>query len=138
MALWSCQCSQRSERVVPNPDGHLWSFPAAGGNSPVLAARGDEHIVSPPSFLSRRHRRRDKKGYIRAKLDGRTRVYAPKVKPRTVIRETLDDLIDRLFGGEVYPLMKHLIEDHGITGENIDQLKQLLEQLEEESDGLRQ
>ncbi len=82
-------------------------------------------------------RRLADKGYIRAKLDGRTRIYAPKVKPRTVIRETLDDLIDRLFGGEVYPLMKHLIEDHGITGENIDQLKQLLEQLEEESDGSR-
>ena len=50
-------------------------------------------------------RRLADKGYIRAKLDGRTRIYAPKVKPRTVIRETLDDLIDRLFGGEVYPLM---------------------------------
>lgn len=80
-------------------------------------------------------RRLESKGYVRAKLDGRTRVYSPKVKPRTVIRETIDDLIDRLFGGEALPLMQHLIEDRGISDDELSVLRELLNRLEEESDG---
>ncbi len=80
-------------------------------------------------------RRLESKGYVRERLDGRTRVYSPKVKPRTVIRETLNDLIDRLFGGETMPLMRHLIEDRGIRDEELAELKKLIDRLEEESDG---
>ena len=80
-------------------------------------------------------RRLESKGYVRARLDGRTRVYSPKVKPRTVIRETLNELIDRLFGGETMPLMRHLIEDRGIRDEELAELKKLIDRLEEESDG---
>ena len=58
-------------------------------------------------------RRLEQKGYIKARLEGRTRVYSPRIKPRTVIRETVDDLVDRLFAGEAFPLMQHLIEDRG-------------------------
>ena len=73
-------------------------------------------------------RRLETKGYARAKLEGRVRIYAPRVKPRTVIRETVDDLIERLFGGEAMPLMKHLIEDRGISEEDLSQLRKLLDE----------
>jgi predicted transcriptional regulator len=79
-------------------------------------------------------RRLEAKGYARSSLAGRTRVYAPKVKPTTVIRETVDDLIERLFGGETLPLVRHLIEDRGISDAELAQLRQLLDRLEEESD----
>src|SRR5215510_6345995 len=59
-------------------------------------------------------RRLENKGYAKAKLDGRTRIYSPRVRPRTVIRETIDDLVERLFGGETMPLVRHLIEERGI------------------------
>lgn len=75
-------------------------------------------------------RRLEAKGYARARLTGRTRVYAPKVQPRTVIRETLDDLINRLFGGETLPLMRHLIEDRGISDDELTELRELLDRLE--------
>ncbi len=77
-------------------------------------------------------RRLESKGYITGRLAGRTRVYTPKVKPRTVIRETLDDLVDRLFGGETLPLVRHLIEDRGITDEELAELRQLIERMEKE------
>ncbi len=77
-------------------------------------------------------RRLEQKGYARAKLQGRTRVYSPRVKPRTVIRETLDDLIDRLFGGETLPLMRHLIEEGKITGEELVELREMIDRLERE------
>ncbi|QDT30193.1 Penicillinase repressor [Gimesia panareensis] len=79
-------------------------------------------------------RRLEQKGYIKARLDGRTRVYSPRVKPRTVIRETVDDLVDRLFAGETFPLMQHLIEDRNVSREDLDALKSLLDQLTEERD----
>ena len=66
-------------------------------------------------------------------LSGRARVYSPKVRSTTVIRETVEDLIDRLFGGEPLPLMQHLIEDRGVTAKEISQLRRLLDRLEEES-----
>ena len=76
-------------------------------------------------------RRLEAKGYANAKLAGRVRIYTPRVKPRTVIRETVDDLIDRLFGGEAMPLMRHLIEDRGISDEDLAQLRMLLEPKDE-------
>jgi len=78
-------------------------------------------------------RRLEAKGYARGRLEGRTRVYTPRVKRATVIRETVNDLVQRLFGGETLPLMRHLIEDRGISEEELEQLRDLLDRLEEES-----
>ena len=79
-------------------------------------------------------RRLETKGYVGSSLAGHTRVYAPKVQPTTVIRETVEDLIDRLFGGEALPLMQHLIEDRGVSATEISELRRLLDRLEEERD----
>ena len=78
-------------------------------------------------------RRLETKGYVHARLDGRTRIYSPRVKPRTVIRETIDDLVERLFGGETMPLVRHLIEERGIQAEDLAELRQLIDRLEKES-----
>lgn len=72
-------------------------------------------------------RRLETKGYVRAALEGRTRVYTPRVRPQTVIRETLDDLVERLFGGETFPLVRHLIEDRGISDADLAELRRLLD-----------
>lgn len=77
-------------------------------------------------------RRLEKKGYVNSKLDGRIRVYAARTKARTVIRETVDDLVDRLFGGKAMPLMRHLIEDRDIQTEELTELRDLIERLEKE------
>ena len=77
-------------------------------------------------------RRIEAKGYAASRLDGRTRVYGPKARPKTVIRQTIDDLVDRLFGGETMPLVRHLIEERGISEEELAELRQLVERLEQE------
>ena len=79
-------------------------------------------------------RRLESKGYVSAALDGRTRVYSVRVKPQTVIRETLDDLVDRLFGGETLPLVRHLIEDRGISDEEVAELRKLLDRRIQDKD----
>lgn len=77
-------------------------------------------------------RRLETKGYAISKLQGRTRVYSAKTKPQTVIRDTVNDLVERLFGGDTLPLMKHLIEERGINQADIEQLRQLIDDLEAE------
>ena len=77
-------------------------------------------------------RRLEAKGYLRATLEGRSRVYSARIKPRTVIRETVDDVVDRLFGGDSMPLMRHLIENQRISRDDIDQLRELLDRLDAE------
>ena len=78
-------------------------------------------------------RRLEAKGYVAGRLQGRTRIYAPKVQPRQVIGRTIDDLVDRLFGGEAMPLMRHLIEDRGISDQELAELRELVNRLERES-----
>ena len=77
-------------------------------------------------------RRLEAKGYATSRLDGRIRVYAARTKPRTVIRETVDDLVARLFGGKSMPLVRHLIEEGEITGGDLAELRELLDRLEQE------
>ncbi|MBL8817265.1 MAG: BlaI/MecI/CopY family transcriptional regulator [Planctomyces sp.] len=79
-------------------------------------------------------RRLEEKGYLNVRLDGRNRVYSPKVKPQTVIRETVSEMVDLLFGGETMPLMKHLVEERQFSSNDIHQLRELLDRLEAGSD----
>ncbi len=75
-------------------------------------------------------RRLETKGYASSKLKGRIRVYAAKAKPQTVIRETVNDLVDRLFGGDAMPLVKHLIADNQIDASDIAELRQIVDEQE--------
>jgi predicted transcriptional regulator len=74
-------------------------------------------------------RRLEAKGYASSHLEGRARIYASKARPRTVIRETVDDLVERLFGGEAMPLVRHLIEDRHLRQQDIAELRKLIDRL---------
>ena len=79
-------------------------------------------------------RRLEAKGYLRAKRKGKAKLYSPRTKPATVIRATIDDLVDRLFDGEALPLMRHLIHRRGISDAEIRELREELNRLETERD----
>ncbi len=77
-------------------------------------------------------RRLAEKGYVKASKRGRVLIYAPRVRAGTVIRETIDDLINRLFFGDTMPLFRHLIESRKISDEEVRQLREMLDQRERE------
>ncbi len=110
----------------------LWELKSATVRQVFEAFPADRRIdfTTVQTYL----RRLESKGYVKAALDGRTRVYSPRVKPQTVIRETLDDLVDRLFGGEALPLVRHLIEDRGISDAELAELRELLDRLKRNKD----
>jgi len=106
----------------------VWNLKNAGVRQvfEALPAGRDIDFTTVQTYL----RRLEDKGYLNAWLEGRNRVYSPKVRPQTVIRETVGEMVDLLFGGETMPLMKHLVEERKFSADEIDQIRQLLDQLE--------
>ena len=95
----------------------------------ALPAGRDIDFTTVQTYL----RRLEEKGYLNARLEGRSRVYSPKVRPQTVIRETVGEMVDLLFGGDSLPLVKHLVEERKFSPDDIDQLRQLLDRLESQT-----
>lgn len=105
----------------------LWRI----GPATVRAVYETASLARPIDFATVQTylRRLETKGYVSSTLSNRTRIYAAKTKPKTVIRETVNDLVDRLFGGESMPLVRHLIEDGKLEANDIAELKSLIEGL---------
>jgi predicted transcriptional regulator len=70
-------------------------------------------------------RRLEEKGYLKHRVRGKAFVYAPAAKREDVIRRTIGDLVERLFGGNPVPLMQHLAQHSGMNDEDIERLKGL-------------
>ena len=78
-------------------------------------------------------RRLESKGYLTKRREGRSNVYSPAVKPQRVIRQVVDEMVDRLFDGQTMPLMQHLIDDRDLTTSEIDALQARLDELKAKS-----
>ena len=76
-------------------------------------------------------RRLEAKGYLKSKIEGRQRLYRQRVQASKVVRENVNEFVDQLFGGEVLSLMQHLVQDRGLTRDEVDQLRDMLTQWEE-------
>jgi BlaI family penicillinase repressor len=72
-------------------------------------------------------RRLEDKGYLRHKIKGKAYVFFPVVKRDKVVKRTVVDFLDRLFGGDPRPLMQFLAEDGRIDVEDIERLRNLIE-----------
>lgn len=106
----------------------LWEIGSAGVREvfDALSNTRDMDYTTVQTYL----RRLETKGYASSKLKVRARIYTAKGRPGTVIRETVNDLVERLFGGQSLPLVRHLIEDRGMSPKEIHELKTLLDQYE--------
>jgi len=94
----------------------------------VVSQTRDIEFATVQTYL----RRLETKGYATSKLKGRVRVYASRTKARTVIRDTVNDLVERLFAGESMPLVRHLVEERGIDDGDLKELRALIDRLEAE------
>jgi predicted transcriptional regulator len=74
------------------------------------------------------------KGYLKYRLDGRSRVYSAKVRQESVILETVDDFVGNLFGGEPMPLIRHLLNESEVTPEQVAELRKLLAKAQGDDD----
>ncbi len=74
-------------------------------------------------------RRLEAKGYLSKRREGRTNVYSASVRPQNVIRDAVNDFVERMFDGEAVPVFQHLIQDRNLTDDEIEQLQATLDQL---------
>ena len=64
-------------------------------------------------------RRLENKGYLKHRTKGKAFVFSPAIKREDVVKRTVVDFLDRLFGGDPRPLMQFLAEDGRIDVEDI-------------------
>ena len=72
-------------------------------------------------------RRLEKKGYLNHKIRGKAHVFFAAVKSEKVIKRSVGDFLDRLFGGDPVPLMQYLAEHDKISANDIEELKRLID-----------
>ena len=70
-------------------------------------------------------RRLEKKGYLKHRIRGKAHVFFAAVKSENVIKRSVNDFLDRLFGGDPIPLMQYLAEHGKINAGDIEKLKRL-------------
>jgi BlaI family penicillinase repressor len=72
-------------------------------------------------------RRLEEKGYLTHKAEGKAHIFCPAVKREAVVKRTVLDFLDRLFGGDPKPLMHFLAQEGRIDAEDIDELRKLID-----------
>ncbi|HVA48984.1 MAG TPA: BlaI/MecI/CopY family transcriptional regulator [Pirellulales bacterium] len=76
-------------------------------------------------------RRLEAKGYLRVRQRGRANIYSSRVEPDRVVGEVVRDFLDRVFDGQPLPLVEQLINDRGLSDEEIERLQRTLDELKE-------
>jgi len=71
-------------------------------------------------------RRLEKKGYVKHRIQGKAHVFYAAVRSEEVIKRSVGDFLDRLFGGDPVPLMQHLAQHGKINAADIKRLEKLL------------
>jgi predicted transcriptional regulator len=70
-------------------------------------------------------RRLENKGYLKHDVRGKAHVFSAAVKKEHVVKRSVGDFLDRLFGGDPIPLMQYLAEHGQISADDIERLKKL-------------
>jgi BlaI family penicillinase repressor len=72
-------------------------------------------------------RRLEKKGYLKHQIRGKAHVFSPAVKQEAVIKRSIGDFLNRLFGGDPIPLVQYLAEHGKIDADDIKKLKEVID-----------
>ena len=72
-------------------------------------------------------RRLEDKGYLTHKVEGKAHVFCPAVRREAVVKRTVLDFLDRLFGGDPRPLMQFLAREGHVDAQDIEELRKLID-----------
>jgi BlaI family transcriptional regulator, penicillinase repressor len=73
-------------------------------------------------------KRLEDKGYLTHRTEGKAHVFVPAIQREQVVRRTVRDFVDRLFGGDPKPLMQFLAKDGHLDTEDLDELKKFIDE----------
>lgn len=108
----------------------LWSRSPLGADDVVaaLSARSDWAEPTIKTLLNRLL----KKGAIQAERDGRRYLYSPVLTRESWVSSQSEGVLERLFGGRVAPLVAHFSERGKLSQDDIDELKRLIGEIDDE------
>src|SRR5262249_14087745 len=70
----------------------------------------------------------EQKKYLKKTQNERAFVYRPTQPQRQVIGAMVRDFVNRVFNGSAEPLLVHLVEEHNLTREDLDEISRLREE----------
>ncbi len=76
-----------------------------------------------------------KKGYLTRKRIGGVYHYSPKVAKQDLLRGLVKSFVDNTLAGSVSPFVAYLSESGPVSEEDLEQLKQLVRELEQDRKG---
>ena len=108
----------------------LWSRSPLGADDVVaaLSTRSDWAEPTIKTLLNRLL----KKGAIHAERDGRRYLYSPVLTRESWVASQSEGVLERLFGGRVAPLVAHFSERGKLSQDDIDELKRLVGEIDDE------
>jgi len=108
----------------------LWETGAANVQTVQQRLERELAYTTVQTMLNILHR----KGKVKRALKDRAYFYKPAVSRSQVVKQSVNDLIEHLFGGSVENLVMSLVETKHLTPEKLTRLNKLLKESEEESD----
>jgi BlaI family penicillinase repressor len=67
----------------------------------------------------------EQKGYLRKKQAERAHIYTPAQPQRKVIGAMVRDFVNRVFNGSAEPLLVHLVEEHDLSPQDLEEIARL-------------
>jgi predicted transcriptional regulator len=67
----------------------------------------------------------EQKKYLKKTQADRAYVYRPAQPKGQVVRDMVRDFVDRVFNGSAEPLLVHLVEEHDLSQEDLDEIARL-------------
>ena len=76
----------------------------------------------------------ERKGYLKHSKDGRAHVYAPVIRQEDASRSEIRHLVTRFFRDSHQDLVLNILEDQGISPEELARLRKMLDQTADRAD----
>ena len=67
----------------------------------------------------------EQKKYLKKSQADRAHVYRAAQPRKTVIGAMVRDFVNRVFNGSAEPLLVHLVEEHGLSAEDVEEIAQI-------------
>jgi BlaI family penicillinase repressor len=95
----------------------------------LLCGRMEWHPKTVKTLLSRLVR----KGVLRYREEGNRYLYRPAIARERYIHEESQSFVDRVFGGFSTPMLVHFVKNTELSDDEIEALRQVLEQKKKET-----
>src|ERR1043165_7028617 len=105
----------------------LWETGPANVQTVQQHLRRELAYTTVQTMLNILHR----KGKVKRTLKERAYFYKPAVSHRQVVTHTIDDVVERLFGGSAESLVMSLVETKHLTPEKLARLQKMLAESQE-------